>query len=113
MKKQQNYLRFMKPCGDTEDMENWENPSKNVLLKQIGSKIAYYRSLRGLTQIDLAVLVNVSRSTIGRIERGQYNENLSIATLLDIANGLQVNINSLINIPNDDIRLIKDKSNKK
>lgn len=103
----------MKPCGDTEDMENWENPSKNVLLKQIGSKIAYYRSLRGLTQIDLAVLVNVSRSTIGRIERGQYNENLSIATLLDIANGLQVNINSLINIPDEDIRLIKDKSNKK
>ena len=87
-------------------MESWENPSKHILLNHIGSRIAYYR-------IDLAVIVNVSRSTIGRIERGQYNENLSIATLLDIANGLQVSINLLINIPDDDIRLIQNKLNKK
>ena len=94
-------------------MESWENPSKHILLNHIGSRIAYYRNLRGLTQIDLAVIVNVSRSTIGRIERGQYNENLSIATLLDIANGLQVSINLLINIPDDDMRLIQNKLNKK
>lgn len=32
--------------------------------------------------------INLSQSTLGRMERGKYNNGVPIATLLDIAKGL-------------------------
>ena len=43
---------------------------KDIIFRQIGAKVAYYRSLRNLTQIQLANLVNISESTLSRLERG-------------------------------------------
>ena len=34
--------------------------TKLIIFKQIGAKIAYYRTLRGLTQAQLAEIINVS-----------------------------------------------------
>lgn len=66
--------------------------------KQIGRKIAYYRRLRDLTQEQLARRVNISVSTLGKIECGKYNKNLSLSMLLNIAEGLNVDLVMLVDI---------------
>ncbi len=68
---------------------------KIMIFRQIGAKIAYYRRLRQMTQAELAGKVNLSKSSIGRIERGKYNKGIPHSTLLDIAEGLDVNLSSL------------------
>lgn len=65
--------------------------------KQIGRKVAYYRRLRNLTQEELAKRVNISTSSLSKIECGSYNKNLSIAMLLDIAEGLNIELAMLVN----------------
>ena len=81
---------------NSEDRENDMNVKKTMLYRQIGAKIAYYRTLRQMTQTDLAKKVNLSRSSLGRIERGKYNRGVPISTLLDIAEGLHIELSSLV-----------------
>ena len=69
---------------------------KQILLKQIGAKIAYYRTLRDMSQSELAKQVCLSRSALSRIERGKYNDNVSVVTLSDIAQALQIDIALLV-----------------
>ena len=64
--------------------------SKKIPFKQIGAKIAYYRTLRNMTQRDLAEKANISRSALSRIECGKYNDNVSVSLLFDIADGLRI-----------------------
>ena len=61
---------------------------KDMVFKQIGAKVAYYRNIRHLTQKELAILTHVSAGSIGRIERGKYNHNVPMSILIDIANAL-------------------------
>ena len=63
---------------------------RDVFYRQIGAKIAYYRTLYGMEQSQLADKIHISQSTLSRIERGRYGENISIAMLLDIAEGLEI-----------------------
>ncbi|MBQ7498173.1 MAG: helix-turn-helix transcriptional regulator [Selenomonas sp.] len=63
---------------------------RDVYFRQIGAKIAYYRTLHGLEQNQLADKVHISQSTLSRIERGKYGDNISISLLLDIAEGLEI-----------------------
>ena len=81
---------------NSEDRENDMNVKKTMLYRQIGAKIAYYRTLRQMTQTELANKVNLSRSSLGRIERGKYNRGVPISTLLDIAEGLHIELSSLV-----------------
>lgn len=37
-----------------------------------GKKVSFYRKKRKLTQTQFAEILNVKRSTIGRIERGEF-----------------------------------------
>lgn len=69
---------------------------KTTIYRQIGAKVAYYRTIRGMTQEQLAKKINVSKSTIGRIERGTYNKNVPVSTLLDIAEGLRIDMALLV-----------------
>lgn len=64
--------------------------------KQIGRKVAYYRRLRNLTQEELAKRVNISKSTLGKIECGRYNNNLSLSMLMTIADGLNIDLVMLV-----------------
>ena len=64
--------------------------SKKILFKQIGAKIAYYRTLRNMTQKELAKRVKISRSALSRIECGKYNDNVSVSLLFNIAEGLRI-----------------------
>ena len=63
---------------------------RDIFFRQIGAKIAYYRTLYGLEQNQLAEKVHISQSTLSRIERGKYGDNISISLLLDIAEGLEI-----------------------
>ena len=69
---------------------------KKILLKQIGAKIAYYRTLRDLKQEELAELAHISQSVLSRIEGGKYNDTLSVPMLLDIADGLRIDMSLLV-----------------
>ena len=63
---------------------------RDIFFRQIGAKIAYYRTLYGLEQSQLAEKVHISQSTLSRIERGKYGDNISVSLLLDIAEGLEI-----------------------
>lgn len=69
---------------------------KDFIYRLIGAKIAYYRTLRQMSQAELAKRANLSSSTLGRIERGKYNNGVPISTLLDIAEGLRIELSALV-----------------
>ena len=58
--------------------------------RQIGLKIAYYRKLRGLTQEELAEQVGVTPAFIGHLEAPNIKKALSLDTLFDIADVLEI-----------------------
>ena len=63
---------------------------RQIIFRQIGAKIAYYRALRQMSQDELAKKIHISKSVLSRIERGCYHNNISVATLMAIAEGLQI-----------------------
>ncbi len=58
--------------------------------RQLGLKIAYYRKLRGLTQEQLAEQIDRSPAFIGHVEAPNIKKAISLDTLFDIANALNV-----------------------
>lgn len=75
---------------------NMDKTHPSIMLKQVGAKIAYFRSLRGLTQEELAIKISVSQSVISRVERGQYNDNIGIVMLWKIALALRIEVHMLV-----------------
>lgn len=63
---------------------------KQIIFRQIGAKIAYYRALRSMRQDELAAKIHIDKSVISRIERGKYHNNISVSLLLAIADGLRI-----------------------
>lgn len=80
--------------------DNWGG--KEFTFRQIGAKILYYRTLRRMTQRELARKIHVSLSTLGRIERGAYNHDISVSLLLDLANALGVKLHLLLDFPDEE-----------
>ena len=83
--------------GDTRKLKVCDNKrgekmdvQQEIIFRQIGAKVAYYRTLRGITQEKLAEKMGLHKSVISRIERGKYHNDLSLATLLKIAEKLQI-----------------------
>lgn len=66
------------------------NVQREIIFRQIGAKIAYYRTLRGISQERLAKRMGVHKSVISRIERGNYHNDLSLGMLLNIAEKLSI-----------------------
>ena len=60
---------------------------------QLGLNVAYYRKLKGLTQEQLAEIVDISRTHISNIEAPGMNKSFSLDLLFNIANALNVPIN--------------------
>lgn len=58
--------------------------------KTIGLKISYYRKLRGLTQEQLAEKIDKNLAFIGAVEAPNVNRTVSLDTLFDIAEVLNV-----------------------
>ena len=63
--------------------------------KKFGAKLAYVRKSKELSQIRLAELVDMNFNYIGQIERGEAN--VTIKTMINIANALDVEISELFN----------------
>lgn len=76
--------------------DNSTDTRKEILFRQIGAKIAYYRTLRDMSQKELAKRANLSISSLSKIERGRYNDNVSVSLLFDIADGLQIDVTMLV-----------------
>ncbi|MCD8362801.1 MAG: helix-turn-helix domain-containing protein [Lachnospiraceae bacterium] len=58
--------------------------------KLIGLNIAYYRKLNGLTQMQLAERAGISRTHMSNIEAPNMPTSISMDTLLDIAEALDI-----------------------
>lgn len=67
---------------------------KKELLISIGQNIKRTREKKNITQAELAARCNYEKSNMSRIESG--NTNLTIGTLLNIAENLETDIISLI-----------------
>ncbi|MCD8195833.1 MAG: helix-turn-helix domain-containing protein [Lachnospiraceae bacterium] len=65
--------------------------------KLIGLNIAYYRKLNGLTQMQLAERAGISRTHMSNIEAPNMPTSISMDTLLDIADALNMPAAKLLN----------------
>lgn len=63
----------------------------------IGLNIAYYRKLKGLTQLQLAEIAGISRTHMSNIEAPNTPTSISLETLLDIASALNISADKLLN----------------
>ena len=52
--------------------------------------IAYYRKLKGITQAQLAQMVGISRTHISNIEAPKMPTQISVETLLKVADALEI-----------------------
>lgn len=68
--------------------------SKTELLKKFGLNVKIARLKKGLTQEQLAELMNIHLTYIARIETGKIN--MSLAKILELANTLNIDINKLL-----------------
>ena len=64
------------------------NEHRTQEYKMIGLNIAYYRKLKGFTQLQLAELVNISRTHMSRIETADCAVSLDL--LLHICSALEI-----------------------
>ena len=68
--------------------------SKAELLKKFGLNVKLARLKKGLTQEQLAELMNIHLTYIARIETGKIN--MSLGKILELANTLNIDINKLL-----------------
>lgn len=73
----------------------------SLAYKTIGLNIAYYRKLRGLTQLQLADRINISRTHMSNIEAPNMPTSLSLEVLLSIAEELDIPAYKLLQFPAD------------
>ncbi len=62
---------------------------------RLGLNIAYHRKLKGMTQLQLAEAIDISRTHMSNIEAPNIETSVSLDTLFDIADKLQVPITDL------------------
>ena len=72
------------------------NKKREQEYKMIGLNIAYYRKLNGLTQLQLAELAGISRTHMSNIEAPNMPTSISLDTLMDLADILQIPVCSLL-----------------
>ncbi|MDE6785199.1 MAG: helix-turn-helix domain-containing protein, partial [Ruminococcus sp.] len=58
--------------------------------RKMGLKINYYRRLKNLTQEQLAEMIDKSTSFLGAVEAPNVERTLSLDTLFDIAEALDI-----------------------
>ena len=63
--------------------------------RQLGLTIAYYRKLRGYTQLQLAEYTNLSRTHISNLEAPNMPTSISLDSLFEIADVLEIEVSTL------------------
>ncbi len=66
------------------------------IIKKIAFNIKVERMRAGLTQFQLAELIDVHEKYIGRVESGK--QNITIKTLIKLSNALNVDLKTLVSI---------------
>lgn len=69
--------------------------------KNLAINISYYRKLKGLTQLQLAEKVGISRTHLSNIEAPNVPTTFSSTTLFDIADVLEVSLRDLFDFKID------------
>jgi transcriptional regulator with XRE-family HTH domain len=64
--------------------------------KMIGLNIAYYRKLKGISQLKLAEAAGISRTHMSNIEAPNMPTSISLETLMDIADVLEIPVSFLL-----------------
>jgi transcriptional regulator with XRE-family HTH domain len=80
------------------------------LVKQVGINLRKLRQERGISIQELAEATDVSKLTLGNIERGEANPSLAI--LWKLANGLTVPLSALISVEHE-VSISRTNSGKK
>ena len=75
--------------------ENMKDKYESVY-RQLGLKISYYRKYRGLTQEQLAEKIERTPAFIGHVEAPNVNKAVSLDTLFDIANALDIPVHKFL-----------------
>lgn len=82
-----------KKKGDTAEMDE----KRERQFRELRLTISYYRKLKGLTQLQLANAVGLSRTHISNIEAPRIKTSLSLESLFDIADALDIQPRDLFN----------------
>ena len=69
-------------------------------MNELRLTIAYYRRARGLTQMELAEMVHISRTHMSNIEAPNSKTSISLNKLFDIAEALEVPVKDLFDFQN-------------
>mgnify|MGYP002863846415 CR=1 FL=1 len=72
---------------------------EKISLKKLGHRLRFYRTQKNLTQEALALMCDIDRTYIGRIEKSKRNPSFLI--LLKIAKGLGIKISELVDIDSE------------
>lgn len=67
-----------------------------MVLRIIGAKIVYYRTLQNIQQEELAARTHISKRTLSKIEHGSSGKIMSITELWDIACSLRMDISHFL-----------------
>ena len=79
------------PTGDSMTSK------KQMILRVIGAKIVYCRTMLDIKQEDLAEHLGMSKRTLCKIESGNCHRVVSISELVDIADYLRIDVSFLLN----------------
>ena len=82
-------------------------------LRQLGRAIAYYRTIRNMTQEDLACKAHISRTHLSNIEAPNSPKSISLNTLFNIADALGVTAADLLSMHPAPYRAEKDPQRQK
>ncbi len=67
-------------------------------LQCIGLRIAYFRKLKNMTQVELADRLHINKNYLSHIESGSANKAVSLPLLIKIARALEVELSVLVDM---------------
>lgn len=77
--------------------------------REIGRRISFYRTMRGLSQEELAANIGISKSYLSKIEAVNSEVEFSLYVLFSIADGLKLDVSVFFLPINEERILSKDK----
>lgn len=77
----------------TKQKEILSEKEANLFKKKFGKRVREIRNQKGFSQLDLASILNIDKTSISRLENGRVNVKLTTAVKLAIA--LEVDLPSL------------------
>lgn len=81
-------------------MKKGDNTKRYI---ELGYNIQYYRKHRGLTQEQLAELLDISRQHIGAIEAPNIVRPISLDLLFNIADILEIDVRKLLTFHDEEL----------